>query len=162
MAFNPGIEADRPTTVAVPIYMGVRHVLARLLAGVPDALTSGLVLALIYTLFVILVRRAWLAGVCLLGLSTLLTLLQEDATVFELGISIAAQALFVFVFVRFGLVAFVSHLFFEKMFAELPLAIRSDWRAEYSIVTLAVIIAVVALAATTALRGTPTSRASAR
>lgn len=106
-------------------------------------------------------RRAWLAGVCLLGFSTLLTLLQTEPTAVELGVSFAAQALFVFVFVRFGLVAFVSHLFFGTMLAELPLAIRSDWRSEFSIVTLTVIIAIVGLAATTALRGTPSSRAFA-
>jgi hypothetical protein len=64
---------------------------------------------------------------------------RTGVTAFGLFVILVGQAIFVFVFVRFGLVALVSYLFFSRTLELLPLFARADWRSEFSIVTLAVV-----------------------
>jgi eukaryotic-like serine/threonine-protein kinase len=152
---SPGLRGDRPSTVAVAIFMGLRHLLSALLAVVPEALSSAMVSTLLYSLIVMLLRRGWIAGPVFLACLTIPILLQFPLRPLELFVLLVALSLLVIVFVRFGLLALVSYTCFDALFARFPLSLTGDWRTEFAVATLFAAGTVLALAVYTAVGGQP-------
>src|SRR5262249_47794013 len=152
---TPGFRGERSFAMPVSIFMGERHLLSSLIQLVPDALTGAMVLALLYSLLVMLVRRTWIAAPVFLGILAALTLLQVRVGPIEFFVLLISLALWVVVFVRFGLLSLTAYLLVDRMMLGLPLAFTGDWRSEFAVASLFATGAILMLAAYTTLRTRP-------
>lgn len=155
---NLGLR-DSPADLPVSVFLGARHLLSNLIDAVPRSLDTGMILVFIYSLIVMLLRRTWAALLVFQVLLAATVALQARPSPLELAVLLIAVGLFAVVFVRFGLLALVSYLFFDTMLGSLPLAVTGDWRTEFATVTIFVAAGILGVSAYSAMRSPASARA---
>ncbi|BCS34535.1 hypothetical protein TBR22_A37630 [Luteitalea sp. TBR-22] len=130
--------------------MGSRHLVAAWLDLLPRSVLGGMIHAVLFALAVRGLGRRDLAVVASGGLFVLLGALSGST-----GAALVIEALLsgvrLVLLTRVGLLALVGHLYSLQVVTSLPLALRVDWRLEYSLTTALMLTALVITAARVAI-----------
>lgn len=103
IAGGVGLIGDRPPTIAFRVFMGARHLAAALVAAVPEALTSSMLLVLLFSVLVKVLRRTWVAGALLTAAFVIPLAVQMRSNRIEVVLLSIAFGLLVTIFVHVGL-----------------------------------------------------------
>ncbi|WP_305068768.1 serine/threonine-protein kinase [Luteitalea sp. TBR-22] len=152
IAADVGLTGARPAAFAYAVLAGPRHMLAALIAAVPQALTAGMLLVLSFSAVVGALRRPGLASLVLVATFVGVNALLADTSIPEFIAQAIAFALLVWLFVRFGLVTVVTYMFGYVCTNAYPLSLATSWRGELAMVTIAALAFLLIVTAASATR----------
>jgi hypothetical protein len=150
-----GATAPMPVTPRLDALTGLGSALGLVPAIVFGSVLSSLMMFLLLFLILLAVRRAWLAGVVLVGLIVVNNLVNNEFAI-SAGLLAALMASgFILLLVRFGLLAFVVGEFVAAMLMSAPLSLdMSAWHWWTTVATLAMLALLSAYGVRAALAGT--------
>jgi tRNA A-37 threonylcarbamoyl transferase component Bud32 len=151
-------ESTRPSDFNLFSVLGARFFLSELPSPVVYAFVAGfLIICFLYILRILL--RNQIAAVIVVTLIIAYGLaahFQGEVNPWYYAIYLVLAALWVFVLMRFGLVAAMFFIFTHRIFITFPITFdTSAWYAGYGYVTLAILLAIVLYAFYTSLGGRP-------
>lgn len=148
-----------PTGLASVATLELPDVVGMLLMTQPVAVFNGLFFLFLPFLLFLLVRREWAAGALFWLITTLTFALRAESFVGGLILSGVLCAVWVFVTLRFGLLAIVAQ-FFVLLMPIVPLTLDlTGWYAPAAILPLCVVLALAGWGFRTSLAGRPLLRA---
>jgi serine/threonine-protein kinase len=149
----PSLTASEPSAnVALQVLLGLRFLAGDFVHSVGGAVFDPLAFTFLLTLLRALLRRDWLAGAVPVLLPGLLAFLV--ASPLSAVVVMIVFGLIVFVFIRFGLLAFASTILIFFWLNDLPFTTNlSAWYAGTSLFEMFMVTALAALAFYTSLGG---------
>jgi len=158
-----GRVPPRPDESWPEVLLGLRYGAAAFLRLQPTAIFFGLGLLFLLLGFRILTRRLWIAAPVLIGLATLAWYPEVSTLYPAIGLLVTALriATFVFVLLRFGVLAGIVALFFDGVLNVFPLTLDlSAWYCEVSLFAMATAVATATWGLRHALAGRFPARAT--
>jgi serine/threonine-protein kinase len=149
----PSLIAFEPATnISLQVLLGVRFVVGDFLHSLGGATIDPLAFVFVLTLLRALLRRDWLAGAVPVLLCGLLAFLVASPLSAVLAMIVFSSI--VFVFIRFGLLAFAGTILIFFWLNDLPFTTNfSAWYAGTSLFEMFMVMALAALAFYTSLGG---------
>ena len=149
-----GIARIRPYSAAA-VLSDTPHFVGSLLSQVWVAILVPLSIAFSYAVLRMRIRKPWIASVAVFAIVWPLSF-NSEGLFLQLTLGAIGSLLFVFVFVRFGLVALTTHIFVENLLFFYPPVLRSDaWYFAKPLIVLLLVVAIVLFAFRSALAGRP-------
>lgn len=131
------------------------HFVGSLLNQIWVAILVPLSIAFSYALLRLRIRKPWIASAVVFAIVWPLSFNSEGAFL-QLTLGAIGSLLFVFVFVRFGLVALTTQIFVENLLFFYPPVLRADaWYFAKSLIVLLLVAAIVLYSFRCALGGRP-------
>ena len=150
----------RPYSAAA-VLSDTPHFVGSLVSQVWVAILVPLSIAFSYAMLRVRIRRPWIASVIVFAIVWPLSF-NSEGLFLQLTMGAIGSFLFVFVFVRFGLVALTTEIFVENLLFFYPPVLRSDaWYFAKPLIVLLLVIGIVLFAFRSALAGRPLVAASA-
>lgn len=131
------------------------HFVGSLLSQVWVAILVPLSIAFSYGVLRVRIRRSWIASVVLFAIVWPLSF-NSEGLFLQLTMGAIGSLLFVFVFVRFGLVALTTEIFVENLLFFYPPVLRSDaWYFAKPLIVVLLVVTIALFAFRSALAGRP-------
>jgi hypothetical protein len=144
----------RPYSAAA-VLSDTPHFVGSLISQVWVAILVPLSIAFSYAMLRVRIPRPWIAAVVVLAIVWPLSF-NSEGLFLQLTMGAIGSLLFVFVFVRFGLVALTTFIFVENLLFFYPPVLRADaWYFAKPLIVLLLVVAIVLFAFRSALAGRP-------
>ena len=144
----------RPYSAAA-VLSDTPHFVGSVVSQVWVAILVPLSIAFSYAMLRVRIRRPWIASVIVFAIVWPLSF-NSEGLFLQLTMGAIGSFLFVFVFVRFGLVALTTEIFVENLLFFYPPVLRSDaWYFAKPLIVLILVVAIVLFAFRSALGGRP-------
>ena len=152
-----GHGIEQPQTSNVQILLGARYAVSGILRTLPNALQSAMVGTFAYVMLLALVRDRKVAAAGIMLLLALVIVAEDGGSIRSLGVVTLALLLavpFIFVFLRFGLLALAAALMTNQVLQIVPLtADPTKPHAAVSALAIAVLVALAGYAFHTSRAG---------
>jgi serine/threonine-protein kinase len=149
-----GLPAEPPASMMLGTLMGPRSVIARVLDFAMGGILLGLGALLLYLILRFVLRRELPTVVAFVVLLTVVATAQSDPLWLGLSVGLVVMASYVFVLLRFGLLAACVGPFFANGFAAFPLTTSfGRWYAGPTLLVIPLLAILAILAFRTALGG---------
>ncbi|HEU5233898.1 MAG TPA: serine/threonine-protein kinase [Terriglobales bacterium] len=150
----------RPYSAAA-VLSDTPHFVASVISQVWVAILVPLSIAFSYAVLRMRIRQPWIASAVVFAIVWPLSF-NSEGLFLQLTLGAIGSLLFVFVFVRFGLVALTTFIFVENLLFFYPPVLRPDaWYFAKPLIVLLLVVAIVLYAFRSALAGRPLVAASA-
>lgn len=115
-----GVPPPRPQDVLPPLLLGTRPVIAETVSMLPDAIFFGFGMLLVLFLLRTLLRSEWAAATAFVLLFGIGRVLESDVKLLAIPVTVILLGGIAFVFIRFGLVAGITSLYFDFLSYHFP------------------------------------------
>jgi serine/threonine-protein kinase len=141
LGYIAGGGTPEPQISEMDYFVGARYAIADLIRLVPNALQSAMLGTFFYVIALAIVRRRWIAATLVLAVVSGLVLAEVggDAIWLSVGTAAVLGGVTMFVFVRFGLLAFATALYVSLVLSIVPLTLNPS-RPHASVSMLALLV----------------------
>ncbi|HEX9149019.1 MAG TPA: hypothetical protein VF958_07650, partial [Thermoanaerobaculia bacterium] len=146
----------RPQDVLPPLLLGTRKVIAETVSMLPDAIFIGFGMLLVLFLLRMLLRSEWAAATAFVLLLGIGRVLESDVKLLATVTGIIVVGGIALVFIRFGLVAAITTLYFDFLVNQFPFTTdTSSWYFGVGLFAVALMAAIAIAAFRISLGGRP-------
>jgi serine/threonine-protein kinase len=138
-----GVPPPRPQDVLPPLLLGTRPVLAETLSALPDAIFYGFGMLLVLFLLRMLLRSEWAAATAFVLLLGIGRVVESDAKLLTIPVTVIVLGGIALVFIRFGLVSVITLLYFDILNYHFPFTTdTSRWYFGVGLFAIALMVAI--------------------
>jgi hypothetical protein len=136
------------------LFSGAHALVTSVLSILVGCIAIGLAFSFITFLFRVLLKRTWFALIAVILWGTAVNALGSEPSLLSLILIILAVVIILFVLFRFGLLAFITSVFFYCLLLSFPITRHlSAWYSWIGLTGLAILIAMALYAFHTSLSG---------